>query len=57
MTIKWGFEEYSKIFKWGFKAYYTLCKRGFGVKSYILLDFARTSKDINSLFEEILELV
>ena len=26
-------------------------------KSYILLDFARTSKDINSLFEEILELV
>ena len=26
-------------------------------KSYIMLDFARTSKDINSLFEEMLELV
>ena len=49
MTTEWGFEENSKILKWGFKAYYALRKRGFGVKSYILLDFARTSIDINNL--------
>ena len=56
MTVEQGFEENSKVFKWGFKAYYTLCKRGFGVKSYIMLDFARTSKDINNLFEDLYSL-
>ena len=56
MTFKRGFEGNLKILKWGFKEYYALYKRGFGVKSYILLDFARTSKDINSLFEDMYSL-
>jgi len=33
MTIKWGFEENSKMYEWGFKAYYASHEWGFGVKS------------------------
>jgi len=32
-TVKWGFEENSKILKQGFKACYALHKWGFGVKT------------------------
>lgn len=32
-TVKWGFEENSKLLKWEFKAYCALRKRGFGAKS------------------------
>ena len=29
MTIKWGFEENSKMYEWGFKAYYASHEWGF----------------------------
>ena len=31
MTIKWGFEENSKMYEWGFKAYYASHEWGFEV--------------------------